>query len=139
MELTLRVFPRDPAPGMAVLRFHFRRRVSARTHVRSICMRPARAEGCRAGNKRDCCLPGSTGYNSSPIPETKEEKSGFSRPLQQLHSLFALGCRCRFNTPTVYHAFLSSGSRRSNTRPAERHRQINTDGDSFIPRTLAPF
>lgn len=75
-ELTLTVFPRDPFPVTADLRF--RRRVSARTHVRSICMRPAQGAGCRAGNKRGCYPPGSRGYNFSPIPETKEEKSRFS-------------------------------------------------------------
>lgn len=75
-ELTLTVFPRGPFPVTAGLRF--RRRVSARTHVRSICMRPAQGAGCRAGNKRGCYPPGSRGYNFSPIPETKEEESRFS-------------------------------------------------------------
>lgn len=74
-ELTLTVFPRGPFPVTADLRF--RRRVSARTHVRSICMRPAQGAGCRAGSKRGCYPPGSRGYNFSPIPETKEEKSRF--------------------------------------------------------------
>lgn len=75
-ELTLTAFPRGPFPVTAVLRF--RRRVSARTHVRSICMRPAQGAGCKADSKRGCYPLGSRGYNFSPIPETKEEKSRFS-------------------------------------------------------------
>lgn len=75
-ELTLTAFPRGPFPVTADLRF--RRRVSARTHVRSICMRPAQGAGCKADSKRGCYPLGSRGYNFSPIPETKEEKSRFS-------------------------------------------------------------
>lgn len=68
--LTLTVFPEDPYPEMWAHRGHFRRRVYARTCARSICMRPARAAGCKADNKRGCCLPGSRGCNSSPVPAT---------------------------------------------------------------------
>lgn len=103
-ELTLTVFPRGPFPVTADLRF--RRRVSARTHVRSICMRPAQGAGCRAGSKRGCYPPGSRGYNFSPIPETKEEKSRFRQVPRLLldfspPSLFfppPFRRPCRFNT-----------------------------------------
>lgn len=94
-ELTLTAFPRGPFPVTAVLRF--RRRVSARTHVRSICMRPAQGAGCKADSKRGCYPLGSRGYNFSPIPETKEEKSRFSWvPPRLLY--FPFRCPCRFNT-----------------------------------------
>lgn len=114
-ELTLTVFPGDPFPGTADLRFHFRLRVFARTHVRSICMQPVQGAGCRADNKRGCYPLGSRGYNSSPIPETKEEKSRFSRSLRLLAPFFP-SWQCRFNMAPFYHTFLLPATRRRHHR-----------------------
>lgn len=74
--LTSTVFPGGPFPGMWALRDHFRRQVYAKRRARSICMRPARAAGCKADNKRGCCPRGLRGCNSSPAPATDGRRGG---------------------------------------------------------------
>lgn len=81
-RLTLTVFPGDPFPGMWARRDHFQRRVYARTRARSICMRPVRAAGCKADNKRGCCPPGLRECNSSLAPATDVRERGSAVVMQ---------------------------------------------------------